>query len=336
MAKNNISFTKIEAIVKDWKEKNKLKGNERYTLESLTNLDVLLCGEMSETLPPRGPGGKELTYYSYHLVWRVLRDLDPTLSFKHQMVDWNNYELPADICNRIKGLSVNIFYTSEKLPLQNQEITLAITDNRFNAIMNPSADEVEYAIGRGFVKTIAFNTNFGHIHWAKAGCDFVLKQIAKANDLPAQVKTQEGSGTIPKPLTSKTIGANGMVSNLTQTTKPPSVTTPPGVIPTPTVLNPTPVALAPTPVVSAPVVNLAPPQGLNINLTPPVSTPVAPTAQQPQANKGNFNIKNEFLSKCSTNPTLGAKVMEFFKAKGQLMNFNNLSDDDMIALMEGN
>lgn len=171
-----LNIKKIREIINKWKQKPEIqsiyKNKERFKPEHFDELDLELTPKLVETLNINAYGqnvkmnNKIMVYIPYHNLWFVLREIDPTVQFDYELLDFNA-GIQTGLGYKVNGLSTLIKYNSTYLPKQTQNITLSITDNKYNAIEidKIKVDDIEYTAYRTFVKTIAFNTGIGYLCW---------------------------------------------------------------------------------------------------------------------------------------------------------------------------
>lgn len=171
-----LNIKQIRETINKWKQKPEIqtiyKNKERFKPEHFEELDLELTPKLVETLNINAYGqnikmnNKIMVYIPYHNLWFALREIDPTVKFDYEVLDFNA-GIKTDLGYKVNGLSILVEYHSTYLPEQTQHITLAITDNKYSSIEidKIKADDIEYTAFRAFVKTIAFNTGIGYLCW---------------------------------------------------------------------------------------------------------------------------------------------------------------------------
>ncbi len=200
MAKATIIYTEVEKIIDDWLANNKLAKGQRYTFNQLLELDKLLCGWIGELKEIKGQNGMVKfapAYYSIHSIKFILQKIDPHIRFRTNIIDYtqriykenipsgvdnqgnpvyNNITFQYNTFQEVLGLSIEASYESDVLPPCINPTTLAVSDNKFDAIKtNIGSDDIEFGKQRAIVKTIAENSGLGYMCWLKP--DFVIGQI---------------------------------------------------------------------------------------------------------------------------------------------------------------
>lgn len=290
--KSKIQYGNAETIIKNWLEKNKLKANERWTYQQLLELDMQICGFLTESRLGEG------VYYSIHTMIWLLKQLDDNIKFNVDVLDYFNTNGAFT-----HGATIKVSFESSKLPICTNPTTRPVYDSKYQAALPYNSYVEKYGkpvkmvtvldhktfennIARTKVKAIAENTGLGHTLWLKQ--DLVLDEMQKAQNGFYNIAVQEMKNSFgqaqeeDKPVIVQ--NTNGTVSK--KSTKKVSVVVEQQVPSVP----PTPVEQPQTPT-PTPTLNTAIPENVSV---PPLQQQVQQSQTQVTFNldKAKINLAN--------------------------------------------
>lgn len=210
--RRKVDLKEVEEIIKNWKEKNSVGENGRYSKLQLIDLDKDLCGVLATS-----EGKNQGIYYKIHLfnyVLLLLGEDSYSVEYEISNLKQERVDIPVEyryikhkegdtpenikisqtgVINsplNVKGKSIIVSYRGMKyLPKQHIYDARPIY-RKGNGFYCADDSEIDTdLIGnqnpRAFVKTIALNTGLGYLCFADP--DYVIEQMAE-KDNPAVAK----------------------------------------------------------------------------------------------------------------------------------------------------